>query len=68
MRMIELTVEQYEELRESNAGYCLHCGIEQLGDVEPDASQYICEDCGEAEVYGIEELLIMGRIELLDED
>ena len=38
-------------------GFCLSCGAEASG-VEPDATRYTCEACGEAQVYGAEELLL----------
>lgn len=41
-----------------NPGFCILCGEEAEG-VEPDASRYECEACGEPGVYGAEELLIM---------
>lgn len=41
-----------------NPGFCIQCGEETEG-VEPDASRYECEACGEPGVYGAEELLIM---------
>lgn len=34
-------------------GICYNCGNIQSG-VEPDASMYRCENCGENKVYGIE--------------
>jgi hypothetical protein len=39
-------------------GICITCGFEQEG-VEPDARKYTCDDCGQPEVYGAEELLMM---------
>ncbi len=44
---------------DSYVGFCRVCGTEHDG-VEPDARKYLCEDCGAREVYGAEELLIMG--------
>ena len=44
--------------RLDNPGFCIQCGDEVDG-VEPDASRYGCEACGEPGVYGAEELLIM---------
>ena len=41
-----------------NPGFCLACGNDVLG-VEPDARAYECEACGERQVYGAEELLLM---------
>ena len=40
-----------------NLGFCLTCGAEAEG-CEPDAEQYTCESCGEAAVYGAQEILI----------
>ena len=40
-----------------NPGFCISCGHEQDG-CEPDAREYICESCGEATVFGAEELMI----------
>ena len=47
--------------RDDNDGFCLACGNEVHG-VEPDARNYKCECCGANEVYGAEELLIMGGV------
>jgi predicted RNA-binding Zn-ribbon protein involved in translation (DUF1610 family) len=41
-----------------NPGFCLECGAEVEG-VEPDASEYQCEECGEPRVFGAEEILLM---------
>jgi hypothetical protein len=38
-------------------GICITCGKDADG-VEPDAREYECEFCGEAAVYGAEELLV----------
>lgn len=43
---------------DEQAGFCLACGSKQYG-CEPDARRYVCENCGELEVYGAEELLLM---------
>lgn len=42
-----------------NPGICRACGADADG-VEPDAKGYECENCGAHEVYGAQELLIMG--------
>ena len=41
-----------------NIGFCLACGNEQDG-CEPDARKYECDDCGERQVYGAEEIMMM---------
>jgi hypothetical protein len=53
-----------EELEEGCNGGCIACGEIQYGYVEPDARQYECESCGEKKVYGLEELLVMGMVDL----
>ena len=56
-----------EDYHEGTMGICLSCGETAFG-VEPDARQYTCESCDRMTVYGMEEALIMGRIDVQDED
>ncbi len=42
-----------------NPGFCISCGMQQEG-CEPDAREYPCENCDDNQVYGAQELLIMG--------
>tara|TARA_R110000824_G_scaffold95476_1_gene229602 strand:- start:74 stop:253 length:180 start_codon:yes stop_codon:yes gene_type:complete len=42
-----------------NIGFCIACGAEHYG-CEPDARKYECEECGDYQVYGAQELVIMG--------
>lgn len=41
-----------------NPGFCLHCGAD-AEECEPDARKYKCEECGQCQVYGAAEILIM---------
>jgi len=41
-----------------SVGFCRVCGS-KAHNVEPDAREYTCESCGQAQVYGAEELLMM---------
>ena len=41
-----------------NPGLCLACGEDAEG-CEPDARNYKCEVCGENQVFGAEEILMM---------
>ena len=50
-------------MNENNEGLCVACG-EIASGVEPDAERYECEACGDPFVWGIEQLLIMGRVEI----
>lgn len=45
-------------------GFCRACGASR-GNTEPDARNYPCDNCGRAEVFGAEELLMMGFVGLL---
>ena len=47
-----------EQTSLDNPGFCVRCGAEAEG-VEPDAREYECESCGEPDVYGASELLIV---------
>ena len=55
--------EEYLSLRFRYIGICLTCGEKRNG-IEPDARQYECKECGEKQVYGIEEALLDGVIEI----
>lgn len=54
------------ELLEGNTGRCNACGAEAY-QVEPDARFYTCESCGAKQVFGLEELLMMGLLDIEDE-
>lgn len=55
--------ELSEAMSDGSQGFCLACGAEAYG-VEPDARRYTCESCNQPKVYGLEELLIMGLMEV----
>lgn len=50
-------LQRYNEVLD-NPGFCIRCGEEAEG-VEPDATAYECDACGERGVYGAEELMLM---------
>jgi predicted RNA-binding Zn-ribbon protein involved in translation (DUF1610 family) len=56
-----------EEISAGNMGMCVNCGNEVYS-VEPDARGYTCESCGKKEVFGLEELLLMGGLELVEDE
>ena len=58
---------EFDESRDEYQGICLSCGA-MVGECEPDAREYTCEECALDEVYGTEELLLMGKIRIEDED
>lgn len=59
-----LTIDIIQEAAEremfglDNPGFCLSCG-EENDSCEPDARNYECDCCGEREVFGASELLMM---------
>jgi hypothetical protein len=44
-------------------GFCLECGADCEG-IEPDARKYHCQECHANRVYGIEELMLMGKVRI----
>ena len=58
---LRFTLEQIEPMIHDMGGFCIACGAEVYG-IEPDASGYLCEECGAERVYGAQELVIMGLV------
>jgi len=56
------SLEDIEASIEASTGFCVACG-EESDCIEPDARNYPCEGCGKDEVFGGEELIIMGYVE-----
>ena len=59
-----MTENEYSEAAESNQGYCTHCKAFTNDFAEPDARNYICDECEQNTVFGAEEALMMGMISL----
>ena len=55
-----VTVERILDAVENDEmiGICTSCGADYDSALEPDARKIECGECGEAEVYGAEELLL----------
>lgn len=62
---IKMTEDAFRELTNDYQGICLNCG-EYRDACEPDARKYPCDGCKKRRVYGAEELLLMGKIEIVD--
>lgn len=60
---MKIAMSRVTEVLESDesTGFCLSCGADQEG-CEPDARECRCESCGAREVYGAEEVLVMGEV------
>lgn len=61
IKVRKFDLEVIEDAIEGNTGFCLSCGAEEYG-CEPDARGYECSSCGKKNVYGAEEILIMGLV------
>ena len=53
------TLAQIEEASDLQCGFCLACGAMREC-CEPDARKYRCDACQENQVYGAEEIVLMG--------
>jgi hypothetical protein len=65
--IVQVTEAEFKDHCEGDDGICLACGEWQEGGVEPDAEKYVCEACEKPAVYGCEQALIIGRLDLVDE-
>ena len=66
--MITLSTEEYLYHQESYDGLCINCWEWQDGGVEPDAENYPCDACGMDQVMGAEQAMVIGYIEIDDDD
>lgn len=63
--MKEISEAEYHQHRDDLDGFCRHCNeFTEFGGTEPDAHDYLCEQCGEEELFGAEEALIMGFLDI----
>jgi len=67
LKTFKMLESEYQEYNEDYSGICFSCGEIQYGNCEPDAEKYLCENCDKRSVYGIEQALLMGRIEFIAE-
>ena len=66
MKRFKLTAGEFHLADEESEGRCIACGA--VADcVEPDARRYVCEECEAPSVYGMQELLLMGRVEIVED-
>ncbi len=65
MYKFKMTEQTYRRLDQDSCGLCFACHEVQDGDCEPDAENY---ECGECQVYGIQQALVFGRIKIVDSE
>jgi len=61
--MISMSEEEFLDMSNDFCGICLACQ-EVMYTIDPDGRKCKCDNCGEKAVYGIEELLLMGEINI----
>lgn len=59
-----VTMARYVEACKCYEGWCCECEAFTTGCCEPDARRYECESCGGRSVYGVEEALTRGMIDI----
>jgi hypothetical protein len=57
-------MEQYQRMDEDNVGICRECQAERE-QTEPDAENYLCEECGQHAVDGVMNWLMHGHIVII---
>jgi len=59
-----ISMSRYEEATENSEGYCSACKKWTAECCEPDAREYECPRCKQPKVYGCEEAMMMGLVEV----
>lgn len=64
---MKLTEAEYREHCRDYDGYCTQCDdVTSFSGVEPDAENYPCELCETDSVCGVEQALLLGKIEIVE--
>lgn len=64
MKALSITESAYLEAVDCHQGYCTDCREFTHDTAEPDAEEYECPDCLHNTVYGAEQALLMGILEI----
>lgn len=65
--MIRISEEQVDSMMFGMGypGVCIACGyLDEYAGCEPDARGYECPECGKNKLYGLEEAMMMGSLEI----
>lgn len=63
---IKITEGTYQALEDEYMGICRVC-LDTACECEPDARNYKCGSCNAKTVYGAQELMMMGAIDLVED-
>jgi hypothetical protein len=64
MEKIEIDMGTVKDLQNSYGGVCLNCGAFQWDGCEPDAENYFCEECENNAVWGIDQAILIGKVNI----
>lgn len=64
-RTLKIGIDKLNRMVDRSMGFCAQCRSWTTGCCEPDARQYPCTRCGESTVYGAEEIVMMGLLEVV---
>jgi hypothetical protein len=64
MPLKTMSEDDFQDACNEDQGFCTVCREFTRDCCEPDAECYACEECGEDTVFGAEQALIMGLIEI----
>jgi hypothetical protein len=67
-KTFEMSESEFIHEADDMLGLCINCGDDYGDSLEPDARKVECPTCERKTVYGIEELLLMGRISFVEEE
>ena len=65
--MTLISNEEYMNATNNDEGWCTSCCAFTADNVEPDAENYRCQSCDEYTVYGAEQALLRGFIDVAEE-
>jgi hypothetical protein len=62
---LAISIASFYDHVDNDDGYCTTCADwTALGGCEPDARNYRCDECDKKTVFGAQEALLMGLIEI----
>jgi Zn finger protein HypA/HybF involved in hydrogenase expression len=61
---VSISEERFSEAVDNSEGFCTECNDFTHGSSEPDAENYKCPECKKNTVFGAEQALILGLIDV----
>lgn len=68
LKPLRISMADYQDMAECSMGFCLDCSDWTTETVEPDAEYLPCETCDAEAVVGAEEALVMGVLDVQDDE